>query len=77
MLLASREDQLELEYRLDGTFDHWLLDEFQDTSGIQWRAMANLIDEVVQDPSGERSFFLRGRSEAIPLPMARWRPAPV
>ena len=60
VLLASREDQLELEYRLDGTFDHWLLDEFQDTSGVQWRAMANLIDEVVQDPSGERSFFCVG-----------------
>jgi ATP-dependent exoDNAse (exonuclease V) beta subunit len=53
-------DQLDLEYRLDGAFDHWLLDEFQDTSTVQWRAVANLIDEVVQDPSGERTFFCVG-----------------
>jgi ATP-dependent exoDNAse (exonuclease V) beta subunit len=49
--------RLDLEYRLDGAFDHWLLDEFQDTSTVQWRAVANLIDEVVQDPSGARTFF--------------------
>ena len=60
VLLGSYPDPLDLEYRLDGAFDHWLLDEFQDTSGVQWRAMANLIDEVVQDPSGERSFFCVG-----------------
>lgn len=28
-----------LAYRLDGWFDHWLLDEFQDTSRSQWAAL--------------------------------------
>ncbi len=60
MLGGKGPDRLDLEYRLDGAFDHWLLDEFQDTSTVQWRAVANLIDEVVQDPGGERTFFCVG-----------------
>ena len=57
-LLGSR--QLDLEYRLDGAFDHWLLDEFQDTSTVQWHVVENLIDEVAQDPDGTRTFFCVG-----------------
>lgn len=51
---------LDLAYRLDAKFDHWLLDEFQDTSRIQWKAIAGLIDEVVQDSEGRRSYFQVG-----------------
>ncbi|MFA7343468.1 MAG: UvrD-helicase domain-containing protein [Terrimicrobiaceae bacterium] len=50
----------EMQFRLDGWFDHWLLDEFQDTSRIQWRAIQPLLDEVLQDSSGTRSFFYVG-----------------
>ena len=60
VLLQAREDKLDLEYRLDGAFDHWLLDEFQDTSRLQWQSVANLIDEVMQDPEGRRGFFCVG-----------------
>jgi ATP-dependent helicase/nuclease subunit A len=49
-----------MDFRLDGQFDHWLFDEFQDTSRPQWEVVANLIDEIVQDGSGERSFFYVG-----------------
>lgn len=49
-----------MDFRLDGQFDHWLFDEFQDTSRPQWDVVANLIDEIVQDASGERSFFYVG-----------------
>jgi len=52
--------RLDLDYRLDSHFDHWLLDEFQDTSRIQWQVLENLIDEVVQDSEGGRSFFCVG-----------------
>lgn len=52
--------RLEIDYRLDAQLDHWLLDEFQDTSFDQWRVLRNLIDEAVQDPSGKRSFFCVG-----------------
>ena len=60
LLGGNGPDRLDLEYRLDGAFDHWLLDEFQDTSNVQWHAIANLIDEVVQDASGQRTFFCVG-----------------
>ncbi|MFP4673677.1 MAG: UvrD-helicase domain-containing protein [Opitutales bacterium] len=49
-----------MDFRLDARFDHWLFDEFQDTSRAQWKVVANLIDEIVQDNSGERSFFYVG-----------------
>ena len=47
-------------YRLDTSLDHWLLDEFQDTSRIQWKILSAFIDEVLQDDSGGRSLFYVG-----------------
>ncbi|MEZ5304473.1 MAG: UvrD-helicase domain-containing protein [Verrucomicrobiales bacterium] len=52
--------KLNIEYRLDAKFRHWLLDEFQDTSRGQWRALEDLIDEAAQDDSGQRSVFFVG-----------------
>ncbi len=57
---SGPEDRLYIDYRLDSRFDHWLIDEFQDTSFPQWRIIKNLIDEIVQDDSGNRSFFYVG-----------------
>lgn len=59
---ARQEDdrRLYIDYRLDARLDHWLLDEFQDTSDLQWRVLSNLADEILQDTSGERSFFYVG-----------------
>jgi ATP-dependent exoDNAse (exonuclease V) beta subunit len=47
-------------YRLDSRFDHWMLDEFQDTSRPQWKVLSSFVDEVVQDAGGERSLFYVG-----------------
>lgn len=47
-------------YRMDGRIEHWLLDEFQDTSREQWEALKPLIDEVLQDPSESRTLFYVG-----------------
>ena len=47
-------------YRLDAKLDHWLLDEFQDTSRIQWKVLGSFIDEVIQDSGGDRSLFYVG-----------------
>lgn len=62
--IISREndspEKLYIDYRLDCKLDHWLLDEFQDTSDLQWSVLKNLADEVLQDQSGERSFFYVG-----------------
>ncbi|MGQ9661817.1 MAG: UvrD-helicase domain-containing protein, partial [Kiritimatiellia bacterium] len=54
------ENRLYIDYRLNCRLDHWLLDEFQDTSDLQWAALGNLADEILQDQSGERSFFYVG-----------------
>ncbi len=63
-------DRLLIDYRLDARIDHWLLDEFQDTSTLQWEVLANLIDEVVQDSGGDRSFFYVGD---VKQAIYRWR----
>ncbi len=49
-----------VDYRLDGTYDHWFLDEFQDTSQEQWDGLKPLLDEVSSDPDGVRSLFIIG-----------------
>jgi ATP-dependent exoDNAse (exonuclease V) beta subunit len=54
------DTRMRIDYRLDATFHHWMLDEFQDTSYLQWSVIKNLIDETIQDDSGERSFFQVG-----------------
>lgn len=58
--VAAEEGRLFIDFRLDAEIDHWLLDEFQDTSFGQWSVLKNLIDEAVQDPTGARSFFYVG-----------------
>ncbi|MBD3392650.1 MAG: AAA family ATPase [Chitinivibrionales bacterium] len=57
---VSDEDKLYIDYRLDSRYDHWLLDEFQDTSRAQWMVLRNLVDEVMQDDTGEKTFFYVG-----------------
>lgn len=52
--------RLRIDYRLDGLFHHWLIDEFQDTSRRQWQVLRNLIEEVIEDDSGERTFYYVG-----------------
>ena len=57
---ADGDARLYIDWRLDARIDHWLLDEFQDTSQVQWSVLRNLVDEAVQDPGGTRSFFYVG-----------------
>ncbi len=54
-------DRVNLEERLDAQLNHYLFDEFQDTSDLQWNAFDNLLDELVNDPDGRfRTFFCVG-----------------
>ena len=48
-----------LTYRLDGQLEHLLLDEFQDTSPAQWRAMRPVAEHTIQ-PNPKCSFFCVG-----------------
>jgi len=47
-------------FRIDGRIDHLLLDEFQDTSPVQWRILERIISELLADGTGERSLFCVG-----------------
>ncbi len=56
----------EVYYRLDGMISHLLLDEFQDTSLLQWRVLEPMAVELTSDQSRSRSFFCVGdRKQAI------------
>ena len=41
-----------LEYRFDEKFDHWALDEFQDTSELQWSCLRDLIHAAATSGGG-------------------------
>lgn len=49
-----------LAFRWFLQFDHWLLDEFQDTSRKQWGVLKPWLDEALQDDSGTKSVFVVG-----------------
>jgi len=51
---------LDMWFRLDSRIDHLLLDEFQDTSPIQWRILHKMASEIAADGTGERTFFCVG-----------------
>ena len=57
--LARAGGMNSLGYRFDGHINHLLLDEFQDTSGAQWRVLRPLAEHVT---SGDRvaSFYCVG-----------------
>jgi ATP-dependent exoDNAse (exonuclease V) beta subunit len=50
----------EMEFRLDCSIKHWLLDEFQDTSTLQYDVLKRNIDEIIQSPPEGRSVFVVG-----------------
>ena len=56
---VDKEQRLQnLQFRLDSTFDHWALDEFQDTSMPQWASLRDLVDAALAD--GGRSVMAVG-----------------
>lgn len=62
LLEEGRVDSDFLYFRLDGEIDHILIDEFQDTSVLQFRIIRPLLDEILSGVgAGEfKSFFLVG-----------------
>jgi ATP-dependent exoDNAse (exonuclease V) beta subunit len=51
-----------VEFRFDSVFDHWALDEFQDTSELQWKRLAPFVSEAAGDghAGGARSAMAVG-----------------
>jgi len=53
-----------VDFRLDARYDHWLLDEFQDTSRSDWAGLVPLIDEAAAAEEGS-AFVVGDRKQAI------------
>lgn len=61
--LSTALDDIKLEdiyYRLDSKISHLLLDEFQDTSPIQWKILEPLATEILSKISLENTFLVVG-----------------
>lgn len=60
-LLSSKIDKEFLYFRLDSSFSHILMDEFQDTSLLQYRILEPLIKEILSgDETKFKTFFYVG-----------------
>jgi exodeoxyribonuclease V beta subunit len=61
-LLKEKKDREYLYFRLDSNIDHILLDEFQDTSIIQFNIFTPLLDEILSGINTQvfKSFFYVG-----------------
>ncbi len=53
-----------VDFRLDARHEHWLLDEFQDTSRADWLGLLPLIDEAAGEGDGTM-FIVGDRKQAI------------
>ncbi len=53
----------ELYYRLASRFKHYLIDEFQDTSVLQWRNLSLMIEEALS--TGGTLFYVGDKKQAI------------
>ena len=58
--MCAEDVKLDIDYRMDGRIDHWMIDEFQDTNLRQWEIIRRLADEVLQTTESDRSFFYVG-----------------
>lgn len=53
----------EVYYRLAARFEHYLIDEFQDTSILQWRNLKMMVEDALA--SGGSLFYVGDRKQAI------------
>ena len=61
--ISRAKDTIErefVEYRFDSQINHWLFDEFQDTSRLQWQIFENMVSEAVLNSGGRKTFFYVG-----------------
>ena len=57
---ALDELLMEMQFRVDASLTHLLLDEFQDTSRQQWRVLETFADEIAATADGSRTLFVVG-----------------
>jgi len=59
-LLQKPEISSWVFYKLDGGFEHLMIDEAQDTSPFQWEALMQLIEAMMTPDKPERTLFVVG-----------------
>ena len=62
---AARLKREAIDFRIDASIDHWLLDEFQDTSNADWNGLWPLINEAASDDASRTLFVVGDRKQAI------------
>ena len=62
---AARLKREAIDFRIDAKIDHWLLDEFQDTSNADWNGLWPLINEAASDDASRTVFVVGDRKQAI------------
>jgi ATP-dependent helicase/nuclease subunit A len=53
-----------IDFRLGARYEHWLLDEFQDTSQMDWLGLLPLVDEAAGEGDGT-TFIVGDKKQAI------------
>jgi ATP-dependent helicase/nuclease subunit A len=54
-----------VDFRIDARYDHWLLDEFQDTSAAEWMGILPLLHELKYREDDASLFVVGDRKQAI------------
>ncbi len=54
-----------VDFRLDARYDHWLLDEFQDTSRAEWTGLFPLVNEAASEGGNGTMFVVGDKKQAI------------
>lgn len=64
-LLAKKIDKEFLYFRLDSKFSHILIDEFQDTSLLQYKILQPLIEEILSSSEFKTFFYVGDTKQSI------------
>jgi len=63
VFVSGQDPVPELYYRMSARFSHFLIDEFQDTSVIQWKNIMPMAEEVLSN--GGSLFYVGDKKQAI------------
>lgn len=64
-LLSKKIDKDFLYFRLDSKFSHILIDEFQDTSLLQYKILQPLIEEILSEGDNKSFFYVGDTKQSI------------
>ena len=75
-LLQHADNAHWVQYKIDQSIDHLLIDEFQDTNPTQWNLLSPILEEIAANPEQRpRSIFLVGDEKQSIYSFRRANPA--